>query len=224
MASLTLAEANAESKRIHEQSVSDFNNSTLGRVQSGAQSVDGLLSTASQSRSSPMSQNRSSSISQTDPSALTMSMGIPRYTVDDMPYVSPPPQQQQQQQSGGSVICTKFYQLGLCEKEIYRAEHKWGIDLWKNEASGMHGYYWWGIPFARQLTRKTWQGRLLIKIMYPLFNAIALETASRYGVYRERTITTKITGKAGSFILVNFCRFMGKVRILVEGNANVASV
>ncbi len=27
---------------------------------------------------------------------------------------------------GGSVICTKFYKLGLCEKEIYYCEHKWG--------------------------------------------------------------------------------------------------
>lgn len=124
---------------------------------------------------------------------------------------------------GGSVICTKFYKLGLCEKEVFYAENKWGAWLLKNDPMVMHGYYLWGIPVAKQLNRVTWYGRLLIKIMYPFFNACSLETAAQQGVYRPRSRFTKALGKVTiALVLVRMNRLIGKTRSLLEGSSNVA--
>jgi hypothetical protein len=126
---------------------------------------------------------------------------------------------------GGSVICTKFYKLGLCEKEIYYCEHKWGGWLLKNDPFVMHGYYLWGVPLAKQLNRKTWYGRLLIKALHPVFNACSLETAAQQGVYRERSLFTKLLGKFTiNVILLRMNRTLGKIRYSLEGRENVARV
>ncbi len=148
-------------------------------------------------------------------------MSMPELT--SAPYFATPQAPAPSGGGGGSVICTKFYKLGLCEKEIYYCEHKWGGWLLKNDPFVMHGYYLWGVPLAKQLNRKTWQGRLLIKIMHPIFNACSLETAAQQGVYRPRSLFTKVLGKVTiALVLTRLNRLIGKTRYLLEGRENVA--
>lgn len=152
---------------------------------------------------------------------------LPHFSESDLSqtYIAPPAPPSSGGGGGGSVICTKFYKLGLCEKEIYYCEHKWGGWLLKNDPFVMHGYYLWGVPLAKQLNRKTWYGRLLIKALHPVFNACSLETAAQQGVYRERSLFTKLLGKFTiNVILLRMNRTLGKIRYSLEGRENVARV
>jgi hypothetical protein len=155
--------------------------------------------------------------------AQNYSFNAPTFSAGDFAGTYVAPQQSGGGGGGGSVICTKFYKLGLCEKEIYYCEHKWGGWLLKNDPFVMHGYYLWGIPLAKKLDRKTWFGRTLIKIIQPFFNACSLETAAQQGVYRPRSLFTKVLGKVTiALVLVRMNRLLGKTRYYLEGGRNYA--
>ena len=134
-------------------------------------------------------------------------------TYDPAAFVTFPKDQPQQQSSGGSVVCTKFYKLGYCDKELYHAEHAWGKAMFIKDPFNQHGYYWWGQPLARQMDKHTFKGRLVIKFLYPWFMATALENARKHGVVRERTFMQKWVGKATVFlILTHGNSLLGRIR------------
>lgn len=145
---------------------------------------------------------------------------LPHFSDSDFSYFTHP----QADSGGGSVICTKFYKMGMCEKEIYHCEHKWGGWLAKNDPFVMRGYYLWGIPLAKMLNKKTKIGRCFIKIVHPIFHACSLETAAQQGVYRPRSWLTKMTGKFFiATLLTRFNRTLGKIHYtLTKGKRNVA--
>jgi hypothetical protein len=197
-----------------------YNEDALKRAEQAQQSANDAISSSSQQHQQQLNSGMLFSVPKNNTNFM-----LPEFSTSDFAgtYIAPPATGGGD--SGGSVICTKFYKLGLCEKEIYYCEHKWGGWLLKNDPFVMHGYYLWGVPLAKRLDKKTWTGRMLIKILHPIFNACSLETAAQQGVYRERSLFTKLLGKFTiSVILLRMNRIIGKIRYALEGRENVARV
>jgi hypothetical protein len=59
-------------------------------------------------------------------------------------YVAPPPAPSGGSGGGGGkIICTKLYQLGLMDEEIYKADQEFGELLRQNDPSAYYGYIRW---------------------------------------------------------------------------------
>ncbi|WED27122.1 hypothetical protein L3V77_02460 [Vibrio sp. DW001] len=100
------------------------------------------------------------------------------------------------------VICTHFYQRGMLDHDIWRADLEF---TQKNlSQTTVRGYHYWAIPYVKLMRKNS----TFEKIMYPIAKYRAIELAYQMGVTQRGSITGKIIRlifEPSCYIIGTFC-------------------
>jgi|GEM_PF-1981890 len=106
--------------------------------------------------------------------------------------------------AGGTVICTELYRQGLIEKDVYRADQRFGLRLMRNDPDVITGYQFWAKPVVR-LMRKS---RFFTLLVYKsVGEAWANDMARREGLNGFGTVRGILAIAVG----IPVCRMIGRV-------------